>query len=702
MYRIIASQLNLPAHQVKNVVNLLDAGSTIPFIARYRKEASGNLDEQDIERIQKALKRQIDFEKRKAYILDIIKEQGKLTEALQNVIIKCRDAQELEDLYLPYKSKRKTKAEAARLLGLEPLAEIILSQKESHLNERAKTFLSPKVKSIKDALHGARYIIAEKINEDGKSRNVIRKLFKEEAVLVSKVKKKTKEKAGNYLDYFDYTSKLSATPGHRILAIYRAENEGFLSVDIKVDEIKAEKQLKPLWLSAYNDCSYQVKLAIEDTYKRLLKPSISNEFKKIAKEKADREAIEVFADNLRQLLLEAPLGQKRILGIDPGFRTGCKVVCLDIQGNYKENATIYPHPPKNHLDDARKILIDLIAKHKIEAIAIGNGTAGRETEAFVKGILPNDKIEVFLISESGASIYSASAIARNEFPNLDLTVRGAISIGRRLQDPLAELVKIDAKSIGVGQYQHDVNQEELKESLQQTVVSAVNAVGVQLNTSSEHLLEFVSGIGPKLAENIIDYRNKNGNFKKRSELKKVKGLGDKAYEQCAGFLRIAESKNILDNTGVHPERYKLVQAMAQKINKQVEDLIQSDQIRASIPLSEFIEEQTGLHTLQDIMKELAKPGLDPRGHAQTFNFAPIQSMQDLKEGMLVPGIINNIAKFGAFVNIGIKENGLIHVSQVANKFVDDIHSVLKVNQKVNAKVIGLDFERKRIQLSLKE
>lgn len=702
MYRIIASQLNLPSHQVRNVVNLLEAGSTIPFIARYRKEATGNLDEQVIEKIQGALKRQIEFKKRKAYVIEVIKEQDKLTNELLLAIEKCTDPQELEDLYLPYKYKRKTKAEAARQMGLEPLANTILLQKEKQLNNLAKTFLTDKVRTTNDALEGARYIIAERINEDSKTRNQLRRLFKEEALITSKVKKKTKEEANKYKDYFDYSSKLDKTPGHRLLAIYRAENESFLTVDLKVDELKAVNLLKPLWLSGYNDCSYQVKLAIEDCYKRLLKPSISNEFRKHVKQIADKEAIAVFAENLRQLLLEAPLGQRKILGLDPGFRSGCKVICLDQQGSFKENDTIYPHQPQQRLDEAKKIILALIEKHKIEAIAIGNGTAGRETESFIKGILPDNNIEVFLISEAGASIYSASPIARKEFPQLDLTVRGAISIGRRLQDPLAELVKIDAKSIGVGQYQHDVDQEELKESLENTVVSVVNTVGVQVNTASEHLLKFVSGIGPKLAENIIAYRKQNGNFKRRNELKKVKGLGDKAFEQCAGFLRIAESKNILDNTAVHPERYKLVEAMAKKIQSNVQELIDSEAVRASLPLSEFIEENTGLHTLKDIVKELAKPGLDPRGEAQTFNFAPIQSMAELKEGMLIPGIINNIAKFGAFVNIGIKENGLVHISQVADKFVDDIHSVLKVNQKVNAKVLGLDFERKRIQLSLKK
>lgn len=701
MYRIIANKLNLPSHSVKNVLTLLESGATIPFIARYRKEASGNMDEQVVEAIQKVYKQEQDFIKRKAYIFSVIEEQGKLTNELKLAIDKCEDPLALEDLYLPYKSKRKTKAEAARLLGLEPLADLIFLQKEGNLKEKAKEFITKDVKNIKEALEGARHIIAEKINEDLKARNTLRKIYKESAVIQSTVKKKLKEEAATYKDYFDYSSKLSETPGHRILAMYRAENEGFLKVQLNIDDELAIKGLKGQFLKAYNDCSQQMGLAVVDAYERLLVPSISNEFKKLAKEKADKEAIEVFAENARQLLLEAPIGQKRILGIDPGFRTGCKVVCLDEQGSFKAYKTIFPHLGQGQLEEARKITQELIAKYKIEVIAIGNGTAGRETESFIKGFVDRS-IEVFLISEAGASIYSASAVAREEFPDLDLTIRGAISIARRLQDPLAELVKIDPKSIGVGQYQHDVHQEELKTSLENTVVSAVNNVGVNLNTSSHHLLKFVSGIGPKLAENIIDYRNENGAFKSRSQLKKVKGLGEKAFEQCAGFLRIPNAKNILDNTAVHPERYALVEQMAKRQQLSLTALIQNESARNQIPLSEFMNEQTGAHTLKDILNELAKPGLDPRGKAQVFNFAPIQSMSELKEGMTVPGIVNNITKFGAFVDIGIKENGLIHISQVADKFVDDIAKVLKVNQKVNAKVIGLDFERRRIQLSLKD
>lgn len=701
MYKIISTQLNLPSHSVRNVVQLLEGGATIPFIARYRKEATGNMDEQIVEAIQQEYKRQTDFIKRKEYILGIIKEQGKLEDTLRLQIQACQDPQELEDLYLPFKSKRKTKAEVAKQLGLEPLAEIILLQKETKLNEVVKQFVSKEVRTAKDALEGARFIIAERINENVPARNAIRKIFGDQALIKSKVKKKVIEKAQTYADYFEYTSKLSQTPGHRILAMYRGESEGLLSLNIAIEESLAIKTLKSLFLKSYNDCSYQISLAIEDAFKRLLDLSISNEFKKKAKEKADKEAIEVFAENLRQLLLEAPIGPKRILGIDPGFRTGCKVVCINEQGNFKEYANIYPHPPQVKIAEARKIIEELIQKHKIETIAIGNGTAGRETESFIKGFVDN-KIEVFLISEAGASIYSASAIAREEFPQLDLTIRGAISIARRLQDPLAELVKIDPKSIGVGQYQHDVNQEELKNSLENTVVSSVNKVGVQLNTASKHLLQFVSGIGPKLAENIVDYRKTNGHFSSRKQLKKVKGLGEKAFEQCAGFLRIAESKNILDNTSVHPERYDLVDKMAKSQGVLVSDLIHDELSRKRIQISEFMDETTGKHTIEDILKELAKPGLDPRGKAEVFHFAPIHSMDELKEGMQVPGIINNITKFGAFVNIGIKENGLIHVSQVADRFVDDINKVLQVNQKVNAKIIGLDFERKRIQLSLKE
>jgi uncharacterized protein len=700
MYKIIASKLNLPAHHVKHVVELLDSGATIPFIARYRKEASGNMDEQVVEAIQKAWKQEQDFIKRKTYILKVIEDQGKLSPSLKQRIEKCDDALALEDIYLPYKSKRKTKAEAARLLGLEPLADIILVQKEGNLKEIAKSFITKDVKNIAIALEGARHIIAEQINENLLARNALRKIYKESAVIQSKVKKKEKEKADLYKDYFDYTSSLANTPGHRILAMYRAETEGYLKVSLNIDEEKAIKLLKAQFLRAYNDCSYQMGLAVKDAFDRLLSPSISNEFKKIAKEKADEEAIEVFADNARQLLLEAPIGQKRIMGIDPGFRTGCKVVCLDEQGNFKAYKTIFPHQPQVQTEAARKIVEELILKYKIETIAIGNGTAGRETESFIKGFI-DSSIEVFFISESGASIYSASAIAREEFPDLDLTIRGAISIARRLQDPLAELVKIDPKSIGVGQYQHDVNQEELKNSLEHTIISAVNNIGVNLNTSSHHLLKFVSGIGPKLAENIIEFRSKEGAFKSRNQLKKVKGLGDKAFEQCAGFLRIPNAKNILDNTAVHPERYVLVESMAKRQKLSIQELVSNENARNQIPLSEFMNEQTGMHTLRDILKELAKPGLDSRGKAQVFNFAPIQSMSELKEGMYVPGIVNNITKFGAFVDIGIKENGLIHISEVADKFVDDIAKVLKVNQKVNAKIIRLDFDRKRIQLSLK-
>ncbi len=701
MYRIIANKLNLPAHHVKKVLSLLDSGGTVPFIARYRKEASGNMDEQLIEAIQKSYKQEQDFIKRKTSILNVIKEQGKLTNELKLTIEKCDNPIALEDLYLPYKSKRKTKAEAARLLGLEPLADIIFLQKEVNLKEKAKEFLIKNVKTIKEALEGARHIISEKINEDIKARHALRKMYKESAVIQSTVKKKVKDQADTYKDYFDYSSKLSETPGHRILAMYRAENEGFLKVKLHIDDEQAIKNLKAQFLKAYNDCSQQMGLAVNDAYERLLNPSISNEFKNLAKDKADKEAIEVFAENARQLLLEAPLGQKRIMGIDPGFRTGCKVVCLDAQGNFSAYKNIFPHQPQVQLEEARKIVQELITKHKIETIAIGNGTAGRETESFIKGFVDRG-IEVFLISEAGASIYSASAVAREEFPELDLTIRGAISIARRLQDPLAELVKIDPKSIGVGQYQHDVNQEELKNSLENTVISAVNNVGVNLNTSSHQLLKFVSGIGPKLAENIINFRKENGAFKSRSELKKVKGLGEKAFEQCAGFLRIPNAVNILDNTAVHPERYPLVESMAKRQKLSLTELIKNENSRNQIPLSEFMNEQTGTHTLKDILNELAKPGLDPRGKAQVFNFAPIQSMSELKEGMYLPGIVNNITKFGAFVDIGIKENGLIHISQVADKFVDDIAKVLKVNQKVHAKVIGLDFERKRIQLSLKE
>ncbi|MEZ4979885.1 MAG: Tex family protein [Chitinophagales bacterium] len=701
MIKSVSEALQLPAHRVKNVIDLLQNGATIPFIARYRKEATGNLDEQQIEQIQKELKKHEDLTKRKEYIRSVIEEQGKLSEALRKQIDQCTDFQELEDLYLPYKSKRKTKAEAARLLGLEPLANFIALQKDSNLKEEAKLYLSKDVKNISEALEGARHILAERINENIQVRNTIRKIAKESTLISSKIKKNQEDKASTYQDYFNYSSELGKTPSHRILAILRAEAEGFLKVDFLFNEEKILKSLNAYLLKGYNDSSYQMKLAIEDAYKRLLYPSISNEIRKQAKQEADKEAIAVFAENLRQLLLEAPLGQKRIMGIDPGFRTGCKVVCLDEQGNFLAYKNIFPHQPQLQQKEAMSILQEMTGKYKIETVAIGNGTAGRETEYFVKSALDAFNIDIFLISEAGASVYSASEIAREEFPQLDLTVRGAISIGRRLQDPLAELVKIDPKAIGVGQYQHDVDQDELKDSLETTVISAVNKVGVQLNTASFHLLKFVSGIGPKLAENIIAYRKEHGTFRSRKELIKVKGLGEKAFEQCAGFLRIAGAKNLLDNTAVHPERYALVEKMAKKLGLDIEGLIKDENVRKQVVLSDFIDEQTGIQSLKDIMSELEKPGLDPRGKAITFQFAPIQSMSDLKEGMLVPGIINNIAQFGAFVNIGIKENGLIHISQVSDNFVDDINKVLKVNQKVEAKVIGLDFDRKRIQLSLK-
>jgi uncharacterized protein len=619
MHKFIADTLNLPAHLVKNVLQLFESGATIPFIARYRKEATGNMDEQSIESIQKEFKKQTELEKRKKFVLASIAEQGKLTDSLKFSIEKCTDLQSLEDLYLPFKTKRKTKAEAARLLGLQALADKILEQKENNIQAFAKTFLSKEVPTVKDALEGARHILAEYMNEQIPARNIIRKLFKEQAVLKSSVKKKIDEKAQTYADYFDYTGKLADAPSHRILAIYRGENEGYLKINIEIEEEKALKALKAHFLKAYNDCSYQMGLAVEDAFKRLLSPSISNEFKTWAKEKADKEAIQVFSENLRQLLLEAPLGQKRILGIDPGFRTGCKLAIISEQGNFTEHQTIYPNAPQLQQVEGKKIIQQLLQKYKIEAVAIGNGTAGRETEYFMKDCVHGTNIDVFLISEAGASIYSASELARKEFPQLDLTVRGAISIARRLQDPLAELVKIDAKSIGVGQYQHDVDQEDLRSSLENTVISAVNKVGIQLNTASQHVLQFVSGVGPKLAENIVAHRTEHGPFSSRLELKKVKGLGEKAFEQSAGFLRIAQAKNILDNTGVHPERYELVNRMAKKQGCNLAEFISNESARKNVSLNEFMDESTGLASFEGHFEGVRQAGFRPKGQGANLS-----------------------------------------------------------------------------------
>ncbi|MDB4539892.1 RNA-binding transcriptional accessory protein, partial [Saprospiraceae bacterium] len=656
----IARSTNISLKQVESVLNLFDEGATIAFVARYRKERTGSLDEVQLRLIQSTHKELSDLLLRKASIKKSIEEQGQWTEKLAQAIDNCWNTQELEDIYLPYKRRRKTKADKARENGLDGLAKIIMSQRSSNLEHQARGFMNSEIKTIEEALQGARYIIAEWMNEDISLRNQLRRQFDRFADLHAKLIKSKQAEAQTYRDYWDYQESLKRVPSHRLLAVRRAEEEGLLRVSIKVDNDRAIESILRRYLKKNKD--ENIELAAKDAWKRLLYPSLENEYAKASKTKADQEAIEVFTQNLSQLLLEAPLGQKKILAIDPGFRTGCKVVALNDVGDLKEYANIYPHPPQNKSFEAANILFDLIEKHKIEAIAIGNGTAGRETEAFLKKHLKDgQQIELFLISEAGASIYSASEVARLEFPDLDLTIRGAISIGRRLMDPLAELVKIDAKSIGVGQYQHDVQQDLLRQALDETVVSCVNQVGINLNTASASLLSYVSGIGPVLANNIMDYRSKNGDFTRRKELLKVKGLGPKAYEQAAGFLRIKNSDDPLDNSGIHPERYKLVKSIAKDNRLSLDQILGHQEAIESVTWKNYVSDDVGMPSLQDIAKELAKPGLDPRGKAEVFHFHDtIQSIDDLTIGEELPGIISNITKFGAFVDIGIKENGLVH------------------------------------------
>ncbi|MFZ1323120.1 MAG: Tex family protein [Ignavibacteria bacterium] len=706
----ISESLSINIKQVSATVDLLNENATIPFISRYRKEATGSLDEVQVSDISSELKRLNELIKRREYILKSISDQEKLTPELETKINECWDSIDLEDLYLPYKPKRKTRAVAACEKGLEPLAKLIWSQGDLDIFNEAKVFINEEVVTIEDALEGARDIIAEWINEDADARNSLRNLFKHSAVISSKVVTKKKDEGQKYLDYFEYSEDLRKCPGHRLLAIFRGEREGILRVNAGVDTELAVKILEKLFIkpgkiSAENSSSEQIVKAIIDSFKRLLAPSLETEFRNLYKEKADKEAILVFTENLRQLLLAAPLGQKVTMAVDPGFRTGCKVVCLDEQGTLLHSTTIYPHPPQNQMKESAEVLIKLIEKYNIKAIAVGNGTAGRETENFIKGILKEKKdADVYLVNEAGASIYSASEAAREEFPELDLTVRGAISIGRRLMDPLAELVKIDAKSIGVGQYQHDVDQQKLKDSLDQTVSLAVNLVGVNLNTSSQHLLQYVSGIGPKLAKAITKYRSDKGPFSSREELMKVSGVGSKSYEQAAGFLRIPGAKNPLDNSAVHPESYSIVQMMAKDLSLPVKDLIVAAEIIKQIDIKKYVNDKVGIPTLEDIINELKRPGLDPRGEAAVFNFADdINDIKDLKIEMRLPGIITNLTKFGAFVNIGIKENGLLHISQISsNRFIKDPAEVLKLDQKVMVRVVSIDEERKRIQLSMKE
>lgn len=703
--QMIAAELKLPAHRIANTLKLLQGGATIPFISRYRKEATGGLDEVQIGDTQTRYEKLCELSKRKETVLSTIEEQGKLAPELKASISACWNATELEDIYLPFKPKRKTRAEAARAKGLEPLALLLMMQKENNLAAKVRNFVKGEVKDEEDALKGARDILAEQISEDERSRNLMRNQFQRQALIQSKVVKgkEAEEASAKYRDYFDFCEPLKKCSSHRLLALRRGESEGVLKVTIfPEDEDMCNECLQRLFVRANNECAHQVEEALTDAYKRLLKPAIETEFAALSKEKADEEAIRVFAENLRQLLLAPPLGQKRVMGIDPGFRTGCKVVCLDAQGTLLHNEAIYPHPPKSEYAQAARKIVKLVEQYKIEAIAIGNGTASRETEQFVTSQRYDREVQVFVVSEDGASIYSASKTAREEFPDYDVTVRGAVSIGRRLMDPLAELVKIDAKSIGVGQYQHDVDQTKLKASLDQTVESCVNLVGVNVNTASKHLLTYVSGLGPTLAQNIVDYRTENGPFESRRQLLKVPRMGAKAYEQCAGFLRIPQAKNPLDNSAVHPESYPIVEQMAKDLNCTVADLIKNKELRSKIDLKKYVTDTVGLPTLTDILQELDKPGRDPRQKIQVFEFDKnVRTLDDLQEGMELPGIVTNITNFGCFVDIGIKENGLVHVSQLADRFVSNPADVVRIHQHVRVKVISIDHERKRIQLTMK-
>ena len=699
--KMIASALNIAERQVENTLSLLNGGATIPFISRYRKEATGGLDEVQIGEIKERYDKLCEMSKRKDTILKTIDEQDKLTPELRKRIEACWDTTELEDIYLPYKPKRKTRAEVARQKGLEPLATVLMMQRENNLMARVRSFIKGEVKDEEDALKGARDIIAEQVSEDERSRNQVRNQFARQAIITSKVVKDKEEEAAKYKDYFDFSEPLKRCTSHRLLAIRRGESEGLLKVSISPNDEECTERLERNYVRGNNECSQHVKEAVRDAYKRLLKPSIENEFAALSKEKADEEAIRVFAGNLRQLLLAPPLGQKRVMGIDPGYRTGCKIVCLDAQGNLLHNEAIYPHPPKSEYGLSARKLTKLVEQYQIEAIAIGNGTASRETESFVTSQRYDRKLQVFVVSEDGASIYSASKIAREEFPEYDVTVRGAVSIGRRLMDPLAELVKIEAKSIGVGQYQHDVDQTALKKSLDMTVESCVNSVGVNLNTASRHLLTYVSGLGPTLAQNIVDYRTENGAFTSRKQLLKVPRMGAKAFEQCAGFLRIPGAQNPLDNSAVHPESYAVVEHIAKDMKCSVEDLIKNKELRNKIDIKRYVTDQVGLPTLTDIMEELEKPGRDPRQAIKVFEFDKnVKTIDDLKEGMVLPGIVTNITNFGCFVDVGIKENGLVHISQIRREFISDPTTIVSIHQHVQVKVLSIDRDRKRIQLTM--
>ncbi|TXJ27439.1 MAG: RNA-binding transcriptional accessory protein [Chitinophagaceae bacterium] len=701
----ISATLNLGIKPVMNILELHDGGSTIPFIARYRKEATGNLDEVAIANVIEQIKYFNELEKRKETVIKTIEDAGKMTPELKKRIEDTVNATELEDIYLPYKPKRKTKASVAIEKGLEPLAKLLFDQESISVEEEAAKYINEQVKDKEEALQGARDIMAEWVSENEQARNIVRKLFTEDAVFSSRVltSKKEEAEAQKYRDYFDFKEPLADSPSHRIMAIRRGEKEGFLIMNIDVDKETANESLKRTFLKTSGPVAQQVSLAIEDSFSRLLKPSIETEFRMSSKTKADEEAIRVFAENLRQLLLASPLGHKRVLALDPGFRTGCKLVCLDEHGNLLYNTAIYPHAPQNDWQGAVLTIKELVAKYDIQAIGYGNGTASKETEQLARGIDFGKQVSVFMVNESGASIYSASEVAREEFPDQDVTVRGAISIGRRLLDPLSELVKIDAKSIGVGQYQHDVNQNRLKEALDQVVESCVNFVGVDLNTASKHLLMYVSGLSATVAKNIVEYRTKNGGFKNREELKKVTMLGPKAFEQCAGFLRVPGAANPLDNSAVHPESYHVVEAMAKKADSTVPELIGNASLRKGLKASEFVTETIGQFTIEDILKELEKPGRDPRAAIEEFRFAEgVSTMEDLKPGMKIPGIVTNITNFGAFVDIGVKQDGLVHISHLSNRYISDPNEAVKLTQKVMVTVLEVDPARKRISLSMKD
>lgn len=701
----ISKSMNLQVWQVFNTINLMDGGATIPFLARYRKEMTGGLDEVILANVRDNYEGLKELEKRRSFIIDSMTELNVLTPELEKEVTFASTLTELEDIYLPYKPKRRTRATIARERDLEPLATLLMKQMPIDPESKAEEFINPEksVLSIDDALSGARDIMAEWISEDKQARERMRTVFTREATISSKPVKGKELEGILYQNYYDVRENLLKSPSHRVLAMFRGEEEGFLKLSIDPEENTPVEVLKRIFIKSHNKSAEQVELAITDSYKRLLKPSIENEMRQIVKEKADQEAIRVFTVNLRQLLLAPPLGQKMVLALDPGFRTGCKVVCLDRQGNLLHNETIYPHPPQNEVGNAVSKIKNLVSSYGIEAIAIGNGTAGRETENFIRRIPFDRQVICIMVNESGASVYSASPVAREEFPEYDVTVRGAVSIGRRLMDPLAELVKIDPKSIGVGQYQHDVNQSALGRSLEDTVVNCVNQVGVELNTASKQLLSYVSGLGPSLAEKIVDYRKKNGAFKSRGELLKISRFGDKAFEQAAGFLRIRNAENPLDSSAVHPESYHIVNHMAKALNLSLKDLIGNKEIRTKIKPEQFITDKAGLPTIIDIMEELSKPGLDPRDKFDLFEFdSKINTIEDLKPGMILNGIVTNITAFGAFVDIGVHQDGLVHVSQMANKFIKDPNEVVKLTQQVKVKVMEVDVMRKRISLSIKE